>query len=161
MKEKWVIDASSLIILGKVSLLHILTHLGDELIIPNGVAMEILKGPPGDKAKTWLKSEGKKYQKNIGPINLKVAAWDLGPGENEVISHCYSNPQYTAIIDDSVAKKCARSLSFKVKGTLALLILAKKAGLVTEVKPVMDRMIEAGFRMNSTLYKDILEIVNE
>jgi predicted nucleic acid-binding protein len=161
LNEKWVIDASSLIILGKVSLLHILTHLCDELIIPDGVAIEILKGPPGDKAKTWLKTEGKKYQKDIGSIDLKVASWDLGPGENEVISHCYSNPQYTAIIDDGAAKKCASSLSIRVKGTLALLIIAKKAGLVPEVKPVMDRMIEAGFRMNFTLYKNILEIVNE
>jgi predicted nucleic acid-binding protein len=83
------------------------------------------------------------------------------PGENEVISHCYSNPQYTAIIDDGAAKKCAKSFSIKVKGTLALLILAKKAGLVPEVKPVMDKMIEAGFRISVTLYEDILEIVNE
>jgi predicted nucleic acid-binding protein len=44
---------------------------------------------------------------------------------------------------------------------LALLIIAKKAGLVPEVKPVMDKMIEAGFRMNFTLYKNILEIVDE
>jgi predicted nucleic acid-binding protein len=48
-----------------------------------------------------------------------------------------------------------------VKGTLALLIIAKKAGLVPEVKPVMDKMIEAGFRISVTLYEDILEIVNE
>lgn len=161
MNEKWVIDASSLIILGKLSLLHILTSLCDELVIPDGVAIEVLKGPSGDKAKTWLKKEGQKYQKNIGSINLKIASWDLGPGENEVISYCYSNPQYTAIIDDGAAKKCAKSFSIKVKGTLAILIIAKKAGLVPEVKPVMDKMIEAGFRISVTLYKNILEIVNE
>jgi hypothetical protein len=69
LNEKWVIDASSLIILGKLSLLHIFTYLCDELVIPDGVAIEILKGPPGDKAITWLKKEGQKYQKIIGPIN--------------------------------------------------------------------------------------------
>ncbi|NIM11067.1 MAG: hypothetical protein GTO45_03695 [Candidatus Aminicenantes bacterium] len=42
MNEKWVVDASSLIILGKLSLLHLLTHLSDELIIPEGVAGEVL-----------------------------------------------------------------------------------------------------------------------
>ena len=161
MNERWVIDASSLIILGKLSLLHLLTHLCDELIIPEGVANEIVKGTPGDKAKILLKNEGQKYQKNIGAINLKIASWDLGPGENEVISHCCSNPQYTAIIDDGAAKKCAQSFSIKVKGTLALLIIAKKQNLIPEVKPVMDNMIEAGFRMNFALYKKILEIVNE
>lgn len=161
MNKKWVVDASSLIILGKLSLLHILTRLCDDLVIPDGVAIEILNGPPGDKAKTWLKKEGYKYRKNIGPINLMIASWDLGPGENEVLSYCYSNPQYTAIIDDGAAKKCARSLSIKVKGTLALLIIAKQSGLVPKVKPVVDKMIEAGFRISTALYKDILEIVNE
>ncbi|UCH97609.1 MAG: hypothetical protein JSV88_12385 [Candidatus Aminicenantes bacterium] len=58
MNEKWVIDASSLIILGKLSLLHILTGLCDELVISDGAATEVLKGPPGDKAKAWLKKEG-------------------------------------------------------------------------------------------------------
>ncbi len=67
MSEKWVVDASTLIILGKVSLLHLLTRLSNELIIPEGVAIEILKGPRNDKAKIWMKKEGKNYKKNIGP----------------------------------------------------------------------------------------------
>jgi predicted nucleic acid-binding protein len=33
--------------------------------------------------------------------------------------------------------------------------------IIPEVKPVMDKMIEAGFRISVTLYEDILEIVNE
>jgi predicted nucleic acid-binding protein len=38
---------------------------------------------------------------------------------------------------------------------------AKKAGLISEVKPILDRMLEYGFRIKSTLYKKILEMVNE
>ncbi len=78
MSEKWVVDASTLIILGKLSLFYLLTHLSDELIIPEGVATEVLKGPRNDKAKIWMKKEGKNYKKNIGPINLNIASgtWD-------------------------------------------------------------------------------------
>lgn len=57
MNEKWVVDASSLIVLGKLSLLHLLTHLSDELIIPNGVAREVLRGPRNDRAKIWMKKK--------------------------------------------------------------------------------------------------------
>jgi predicted nucleic acid-binding protein len=161
LAEKWVVDASSLIILGKLSLLHLLIQLSDELIIPGGVAKEISKGPVKDKAKSWLKKGGKKYQKNVKAIDPNIASWDLGPGENEVISFCYKNPQYTAIIDDKAAKKCAITFSIKVKGTLALIIMAKKAGLIPEAKPILEQMIEAGFRIKSNLYQKILEIVDE
>lgn len=161
MKEKWVVDASSLIILGKLSLLHLLTQLSEELIIPNSVAREVSRGPRHDKAKAWIKNEGKKYKKSIGRIDLRIASWDLGPGENEVISYCYSNLQYTAIIDDKAAKKCAKTFSIKVKGTLAILVLARQAGLIPEVKPILDRMIEFGFRIDDSLYQKILTIVKE
>lgn len=161
MNKIWVVDSSALIVLGKLSLLNILPHLCDNLIIPDGVANEILNGPEEDKAKSWIKKDGRKYQRNIGPISLNIASWDLGAGETEVISHCHSNTQYVAIIDDRAAKKCAETFAIKVKGTLAIIISAKKKGLIPEVKPILDQMLEYGFRIKTTLYKKILEIVNE
>ena len=161
MSSRWVIDASSLIILGKLSLIDIVTSLCDSLIIPEGVAGEIMRGPPNDNAKSWLTGKGKKYIKNTGSIDLRIASWGLGVGESEVISYCYLNPQYTAIIDDRAAKKCAEAFSVKVKGTLALIVTAKEANLVPQVKPVLDRMINFGFRIKAGLYDKIIAIVNE
>jgi predicted nucleic acid-binding protein len=40
-------------------------------------------------------------------------------------------------------------------------MMAKKKELIPEVKPILDQMIEAGFRIKSNLYKRILEIVSE
>jgi predicted nucleic acid-binding protein len=161
LSKIWVLDASSLIILGKLSFLNILNHLCGELIIPNGVVEEILRGTDNDKAKVWLLREGKKYQKNTGLISSKIASWDLGLGENEVLSYCYSNSQYVAIIDDKAAKKCANTFSIKTKGTLSIIMTAKKAGLIPEVKPVLNQMIEAGFRIKDSLYRKVIEIANE
>ena len=161
MSKTWVLDASSLIILGKLSLLHILNPLCKEIIIPDGVTKEILRGPDNDKAKVWLQQEGKKFQKKISPISSNIASWDLGLGENEVLSYCYANSQYVAIIDDRAAKKCAITFSIKTKGTLSIIIKAQKAGLIPEVKPVLDQMIEAGFRIKDSLYLKVIEIANE
>jgi predicted nucleic acid-binding protein len=161
LDETWVIDSSSLIILGKLSLLHILPQLCNELIIPEGVAREIAKGPRNDRARIWLDKEGKGYLRNIEPINLVTASWDLGQGETEVISYCYAVPQKIAIIDDKAAKKCAEALSISVKGTLAIIILAKKSKLIPKAKPVLKQMIDAGFRIKNSLYEKILEIVEE
>jgi predicted nucleic acid-binding protein len=159
--ERWVVDASSVIILGKLSLIHLLTSLCDELIIPTAVAIEILRGPDSDNAKIWLKEGGFKFQKDIGIIDLKIASWDLGPGESEVISYCYANPQYIAIIDDRSGNKCAKTFSIKVKGTLAILVMAKEAKLIPKVKPIVDQMKARGFRIKSDLYNKIIELANE
>lgn len=161
MSSEWVIDASSLIILGKLSLIDIVISLSDRLIIPGGVAEEVMRGPANDNAKSWIIKEGKTYIKNTGAIDLKIASWGLGLGESEVISYCYLNPQHIAIIDDRAAKKCAEAFSIKVKGTLALIVMAKKANLIPQVKPVLDRMINSGFRIKPTLYDKIIGIVNE
>jgi predicted nucleic acid-binding protein len=92
---------------------------------------------------------------------LKIASWDLGPGESEVISYCYANRQYTAIIDDRSGNKCAQTFSIKVKGTLAILVMAKEAKLIPKVKPIVDQMKARGFRIKSDLYHKIIELANE
>ncbi len=40
-------------------------------------------------------------------------------------------------------------------------MMAKKKELIPEVRPILDQMIEAGFRIKSNLYQKILEIINE
>ena len=57
MSETWVIDASPLILLGKVSGLHWVTALCERLLIPAGVATEIQQGPADDPARIWLANE--------------------------------------------------------------------------------------------------------
>jgi len=156
-----VVNASPLIVLGKVSMLDILPNLCRELIIPEGVALEISRGPSDDNAKRWIENEGQNFIKDIGPINFRIASWDLGLGETEVLSYCFSNPGYAAIVDDLAAKKCAGTFSLKSKGTLAVLVIAKKNKLIPEIKPVLDRIIDYGFRVSPRLYKQILTMVDE
>ena len=41
MSRRWVVNASPLILLGKIDQLSLLEDLTDELIIPKGVAQEV------------------------------------------------------------------------------------------------------------------------
>ncbi|WP_171899550.1 hypothetical protein [Candidatus Marithrix sp. Canyon 246] len=51
MTRCWVIDASPLILLSKIGQVELLHELPDEMVIPTGVAKEILQGAKNDVMK--------------------------------------------------------------------------------------------------------------
>ncbi len=61
MPRQWVVNASPLIILGKIDLLHVLEGLAETLVVPTAVAQEIAAGPESDPARQWLAGPGKAH----------------------------------------------------------------------------------------------------
>ncbi|MCY7410978.1 MAG: DUF3368 domain-containing protein [Chitinophagales bacterium] len=50
----------------------------------------------------------------------------------------------------------------KCTGVLGILLEAKKMNLITEIKPVMDRLIvESRFFISPNLYSEVLSLANE
>jgi predicted nucleic acid-binding protein len=56
-------------------------------------------------------------------------------------------PGSIALLDDALARRMAISNGIPVKGTLGLLLDAKRAGHLATVKPSLDRLQELGFRL--------------
>lgn len=54
----WVVNASPLILLGKIARLSLLAELSERVVIPHEVALEIDAGPAADPARLWLAAEG-------------------------------------------------------------------------------------------------------
>ena len=48
MAERWVVNASPLILLGKAEIVHLLPSLCDELVVPLGVVAEVQQGRLSD-----------------------------------------------------------------------------------------------------------------
>jgi len=157
--RKWVLNASPTILLAKISLIGLITDLCSEAIIPSGVAQEIQAGPDKDFAKKWLVQKGN--IKEVSQIESTVAAWDLGLGESHVLSWCYQNEGYEAILDDGLARKCALSLGIPMRGTLGVILLAKKEGCIDEIKPFIKELIKVGFRIDAKTIKTAMDWANE
>ncbi len=66
-------------------------------------------------------------------IDPMMANWDLGLGESHVLSWVIHHPGYEAIIDDLAARKAAKILQVPVRGTLAVIVLAKQMGYISSV----------------------------
>jgi len=54
-----------------------------------------------------------------------------------------------------------QALGIKIKGTLSLLILAKKEGYIPRISLVLDKLIKAGFYVSSDLIQKAKDLANE
>lgn len=161
MSDRWVLNASPLIVFGKIGQLDLFSRLADEAVVPREVAQEILAGPENDAAR--LAIEGNKFQLvDVQDPTPELAAWDLGLGETAVLSFALEHPDWTAVLDDGAARKCAITFGVQVKGSLAIVILAKKRGLIPQAKQVLHTMQEVGLRLDEKTIRQVLkETVDE
>jgi hypothetical protein len=77
MHRKWVVNASPLIVLGRINHLFLLQHLAEEIVVPAGVAKEIARGPEDDPARQWLQGQGRELvrETQIVPPVIILESW--------------------------------------------------------------------------------------
>jgi uncharacterized protein len=85
----------------------------------------------------------------------------LGAGETEVL--CLGLELHGAwlILDDARARAVARGLGLRMLGTAAALVEAKRAGLIPQVRPLLEALLAKGFRLDRNVYERILTAANE
>jgi predicted nucleic acid-binding protein len=160
MPERWVVDSSPLIALARVGTAGWLAALAEEIVVPADVAAEVAAGPP-DEARAIVEVGGLRIVSTPPPPGA-VAEWDLGAGETAVLALCLTEPGWTAILDDEAARRCARSLSVPVRGTLAVVILARHRGLTSSAAGVLRAMRANGFRLDDdTIRRALAHTVGE
>jgi predicted nucleic acid-binding protein len=157
----WAVNASPIILLAKVGQISLLVDLPDRVLIPAGVGQEIDEGPGDDPARQWLNGPGAAHVQETGPIVPLVAGWDLGVGESQVLSWAHQHTGTEAIVDDQAARTCALSLGIPVRGTLGVVLLAKKEGLIPLVAPVFAELRSAGIRVDPSLLDTALQLAGE
>lgn len=139
-----VFNASPLIVLAKSDLIDRLLPLANQIWIPQAVADEIRNVKSStDPASLWLAGKNSLIhpQTQISPF---VLAWDLGAGESEVISVTEKISGSTAVLDDLSARRCAQAMDIQLTGTLGLILLAKRKGLIPSASSALDAVAAAG-----------------
>jgi predicted nucleic acid-binding protein len=142
--ERWVINASPIILLAKAEIIGLLPSLCEELVIPVGVMDEIQNIHITDAGKQWLTTEGRKFIREGASIHKALAEWSGGTGEAEVISWALQNPGFTAVLDDRRARALATKNNVPVLGSLRVIVIAKDRGLIAAARPALERLRGAG-----------------
>lgn len=154
--EKWVINASPIIALARVGQVELLLHLPQQSILPQAVKEELLHAPEGDPARRAVESGLFEIVEIVSPPP-EILAWDLGKGETAVLSYALSNPDWVAVLDDNAARRCARSLSITLTGTLSVVILAKQFGLIESAAQVLQALRSNEFRLDDKVIRNALK----
>lgn len=70
-------------------------------------------------------------------------------------------PGRIALLDDALARRVATAKNIPIKGTLGLLLDAKSAGHLSEVRPSLDSLQERGFRLAAQTRNVVLKLAGE
>ena len=151
MADRWVINASPVILLAKAEVIRFLPRLCEELVIPAGVVGEVENTRITDAASKWLAAEGKQFIRPAPAIHPLLAAWRGGTGEAEVISWALYNAGFTAILDDRRARSLAMLNGIAVLGSLRVIVIAKERGFIPQAKPALERLRGAGAYLTDEL----------
>jgi predicted nucleic acid-binding protein len=155
MAERWALNASPLIVLARVGLEHLPLSLADQVVVPRPVAEEIQAGPAQDPARLALEADRFTIV-DVPPPPPELLAWDLGYGETAVLSWTIAQQGWTAILDDAEARKCARVFDVPLKGTLAVVLLAKQRGIIPSAAKTIQALLNVGFHLDHRLIRDTL-----
>ena len=155
-----VLNASPLIVLAKAGLLKMVSPLSKIWLIPSGVVKEINRKSSIEDIVSELENNADVKIKSVKNINPLVANWNLGQGESEVITLAIEEGS-TAVLDDLQAGKCATVLNVKLMGTLGLLLLAKRKGIVNRIQPLFERVVQAGLYIEQGLIDNLLKSIDE
>jgi len=125
--ERWVVNSSPLILLGKAEIISLLPVLCDKLVIPAGVVAELQKGRIADAGRRWLVGDGRKFVQSALAIPPALAGWSGGVGEAEVVAWAMANPGFKAVLDDRAARQMAVRQGVQALGSLRIIVLARCA----------------------------------
>lgn len=159
--DRVVVNASPLITLFKSGQAHLLPALFHEVHVPDAVWREIVDAGHDDVAARQLAQAGWALRLPVQPLDPLVLAWDAGPGETEVLAYARANPDVRAVVDDDYARRCAQASGIRTLGTCGVIVLAKRRGVIAEVKPGLAALQAAGLWLSDGLIRAVLAEAGE
>lgn len=158
---KWIVNTSPLQYFHQLGLLWVLEKCCTRIQIPLGVYDEIERGKesgvnlPNLESMDWIKVSQPK-QTGFFPVIGR-----LGRGELEVIALGLENPGAILVLDDALARRHASRLGLSIKGTLGILLEAKKRNWIPNLSAPMHSLVELGFRIAPKTFQHVLSQAGE
>lgn len=156
-----VVNASPLIYLTRAGLLDLLKVASKTIVVPTAVAKEILARGPSDPTAVAIQATEWIRVVDAPPAPEELLAWDLGPGETAVITYAAANPGTIALIDDLAGRRCAEVLGLRLRGTLGIVLIARRSGIVASARETLSRLRAAGMYLSDPVMDRALREVDE
>jgi len=127
-----VVNSTPLIALSLIGQLDLLHALFDEILIPASVYEEVVlhgRGRPGAREIAQAEWLVVRNPETVSPFPPELLGLDLG--ELDVILLAQEVKADWVLIDEKLARKTARAMGLQIKGTLGVLLLAHRVGIIS------------------------------
>lgn len=149
MREAVVVDSACLIGLERIGRLHVLPALFDPVLIPPEVAREF------GTSISWLRVETPANLPLLSALKMLV---DDGEAEAMALA---GERGCKIVLDDRQARLVGSNLGLTVIGTLGILVKAKRGGIISALKPLLEDLEANGFYLGSALKEEVLRLAGE
>jgi predicted nucleic acid-binding protein len=161
-KRPIVCDTTLLLYLGRIDQARLLPALFEAIYTPEPVVAELDMG-------RFMRRDTIDPRELDWAAIVSVAERDidalppnrLGIGERAVIAYVRRTPDCWAGLDDRQARELAEDLGLGVVGAIGVLLRAKRAELISAIRPLLDALQMEGFRMGGDLYREALQLAGE
>ncbi len=160
-----VSDTTTISHLTKIGQLNILKRLYTQLLIPEEVFSELMRGrkmhPEMLKVKEAEKSGWIKVFKVKDRSLVNKLQRHLDLGESEAITLSMEMKADLLIIDEVKGRELAGKMGINIIGAVGVLIKAKEKGKIQRIKPYLKMLRDTGFRMKEDFYMRALAEAGE
>lgn len=155
-------NSSPLINFGALGRLDILQTLYESLFVPEAVYHEVVMAGQHQPGAAEIKQAAWIIPKPVANMAAVAALHALGRGEAEAIVLAVEHPGSLVVLDDRQGRGVAIHLGLNVIGTLGILLVAKRKGLIQSLAIAIDNLqTRRGFRIAADLKATVLREVGE
>ena len=168
-----IADAGPLIALARIGHLELLSKLFGSVSVTSIVAGEVLQGEdfPDDSvlskafAETWLQRVNSDSPDQLNQAKSLMNLYQIDPGEASSMvlaqqAHVQGD-QALLVMDDLRGRSAAQHARLPVVGITGVLLLAKRQGQVTQVKPLLLNLRQNGYFLSQRLIGSALQQAGE
>jgi uncharacterized protein len=155
-----VANNTPLVALWVLDRLDLLRDLFGEIMIPVAVRDEYLATDHQQRQVTLEQAPWITVAQLREPRRALVYV-GLDHGEAAVLALAEERKARLVIIDERQGRRYARRLDIPLTWTLGVLLLAKEAGLLAAVEPVIEELQDAGLYLSPALVEQVLKIAEE
>jgi len=147
-----VTNSGPLIALASVGQLDVLRALYISVLVPEAVWCEVTEAGTGRPGARELAATSWTTRVTIDPPPDRLLTEELGHGEAEAITLAVRREAKLLLMDDRRGRRVAElAYSLRVKGVAGILVAAKRLGVITTVRPLLEAMRGHGYYLSQRL----------
>jgi predicted nucleic acid-binding protein len=154
-------NTSPLQYLYQLGLLQVLPALVGRILVPPAVLQELAVGQALGISLPDLTNLDWVAVRRPASMTVLPLVTDLGPGETEVLALGMESTDAVVLLDDALARRVAVTFGIRHRGTLGVLLDAKRAGLVPTIAPLLDQLQSLRFWLHPRTRAALLELAGE